>query len=163
MRIFNQNKTVEIENPDLEKGYLIDDELVLHHEAVDGVEEQGHYEVVRVYPSGGKDVEWKVDVPKVEGHEAYDEIEDIKVYVEYTEEELRQIALDKEILSTESALARFKECIAQIDYRTIKYIEGELTEEEFRLHKIEKQELRKKINELEEKLKELKESKPKEE
>ena len=89
MRIFNADKTQELENPDLALGYLLDDTLfIAHHEAIEAVEEQGHYETVAEYPNGGKDVVWVVDVPAVEAREAYDEYEDIKVYIPYTEEEL---------------------------------------------------------------------------
>lgn len=100
MRIFNEDKTQEITEFDLEKGYLVDDEIkvehaaeVVHHDAVAHVEGKGHYETIREYPNGGKDVKWVVDVPYVEGHEAYDEVvreayydmEQIKVYIPYPE------------------------------------------------------------------------------
>ena len=80
MRVLNEDKTLELKEYDLEKGYLVDDEIkvpheavTVHHEAVAHVEEQGHYEVIREYPNGGKDVMWVVDVPYVEGCDAYDE------------------------------------------------------------------------------------------
>ena len=100
MRVLNEDKTLELTEYDLEKGYLVDDEIkvpheavVVHHEAVAHVEEQGHYEVIKEYPNGGKDVMWVVDVPYVEGHDAYDEevspaytsLEQVKVYKPYTE------------------------------------------------------------------------------
>lgn len=118
MRVFNEDKTIELKEYDLKLGYLIDDKIVIHHdaeiihhdaeiihhEALEGVEGQGHYEVVKEYPNGGKDVKWVIDVPKVEANEAYDEIvkeaydeivkeayddvEEIKIYIPYTEEEL---------------------------------------------------------------------------
>lgn len=78
----------ELENPNLEKGYLQDSVHIIHHEAIAAVEEQGHYEVIAEYPNGGKDVDWIVDVEAVEAAEAWDEYEDILRYVEYTEEEL---------------------------------------------------------------------------
>ena len=57
----------EVFNPDLELGYLQYAHILKeHHRAVEAVEEQGHYEVIAVYPNGGKDVEWVVDVPGVE-------------------------------------------------------------------------------------------------
>lgn len=89
MRIFDENG-IEIESPDLEKGYLKNDRLLVqHHEAVKAVEEIGHYEVIAQYPNGGQDVEWVVEVPGVEAKEAWDEYEDILRYVTYTETELR--------------------------------------------------------------------------
>jgi peptidoglycan/xylan/chitin deacetylase (PgdA/CDA1 family) len=47
------------------------------------VEEVGHYETRR-YPNGGCSKEWVVDTPAVE---AYDEYEEIQVYVPYTQEQ----------------------------------------------------------------------------
>ena len=81
----------EVENPDLELGYLQDSHIhVAHHPAIEAVEEQGHYEVIAEYPNGGKDVKWVVDVEGVEAVEAWDEYEDILRYVLYSEEELDQ-------------------------------------------------------------------------
>jgi hypothetical protein len=89
MKIFDENG-IEIEFPDLEKGYLKNDVLLIkHHSAVEAVEEQGHYEVVAKYPNGGQDVDWVVDVPGIEGQEAWDETEDILRYIPYTELELK--------------------------------------------------------------------------
>lgn len=91
MRIFDQNN-IEIVSPDMSLGYLVDDRmLIAHHEEVQSIAEQGHYEVIAEYPNGGKDVEWVVDVPGVEYQEAYDEYEDIYRYILYTEEELQAI------------------------------------------------------------------------
>lgn len=90
MRILDMHDR-ELFNPDLELGYLQDAKiLIAHHPAVEAVEEQGHYEVIARYPNGGKDVEWVVDVPKVDAVEAWDEYEDILRYVEYTAEELAE-------------------------------------------------------------------------
>ena len=91
MRIFDENKTIELTNYDREKGYLKPDKLfIAHHEAVEAVEEQGHYETIAEYPNGGKAVEWVVDVEAVEAKEAYDEYEDIQVFVPYTTEEIEK-------------------------------------------------------------------------
>lgn len=89
MRIFDENG-IEIESPNLEKGYLKNDRLLIqHHEAVEAVEEVGHWETVAEYPNGGKDVEWIVDTPGVEAAEAWDEYEEILRYIPYTETELK--------------------------------------------------------------------------
>lgn len=89
MRIFDENG-IEIESPDLEKGYLKNDSLfIMHHEAVAAVEEVGHYEVVAEYANGGKDVEWIIDTHGVEANEAWDEYEDILRYIAFTETELK--------------------------------------------------------------------------
>lgn len=91
MRVFEETKTKELTEYNLYKGYLKDDKLLIaRHEAVEAVEEKGHYETIAEYPNGGKDVEWVVDVPAVEAKEAYDEYEEIQVYVPYTEKELEK-------------------------------------------------------------------------
>lgn len=81
----------EIEYPDLELGYLQEAQVLkVHHEAVEAVEEQGHWETIAKYPNGGKDVKWIIDVPAIEAAEAWDEYEDILRYVLFTEEELKE-------------------------------------------------------------------------
>ena len=91
MRIFDENN-VEITYPDQSLGYLVPEEMfVAHHEAVNAVQEQWHYETVKVYPNGGKDVTKVIDVPGVEAREAWDEYEKILRYIRYTEEELAEI------------------------------------------------------------------------
>ena len=96
MRILDVD-SYELEVPDLTLGYLRDERIFKeHHEAVEAVEEQGHWETLAEYPNGGKDVAWVVDVPGVEAQEAWDEYEDIYRYLLYTEEELAEIAEAKE-------------------------------------------------------------------
>lgn len=95
MRIFNEEKTQEIFSPDLSEGRLKEDKLfVAHHDAVAESKEIGHWETVREYANGGKDVTWVIDTPAAEACEAYDEYEDIFVYIPYTEEELCARAAD---------------------------------------------------------------------
>lgn len=91
MRIFNEDKTQEIQNPDLELGYTKKDKLFLaHHEAQEEIQQQSHYEVIAEYPNGGKDLEEVIDVEYQPAKEAWDEYEDILVYTPFTEEELRE-------------------------------------------------------------------------
>lgn len=91
MRIFDINN-IELTNPDLSRGYLKEDRIfVKHHEAVEPVEEQWHYEVIAEYPNGGKDIQKVIDVVGVEAKDAWDEYEDIQRYIEYTEDELKEI------------------------------------------------------------------------
>ena len=94
MRIFDQNgNELQREDIDFSKGYLVDDTLfVEHHEAIEAVAEEGHWETVAEYENGGKDVAWIIDVPGVEAQEAWDEYEKIQRYILYTEEELEAIA-----------------------------------------------------------------------
>lgn len=79
---------VEIATPDLTKGYLKPETQTIHHDAVAGVEEVSHYETIREYPNGGKDVKKVVDVKAVSAQEAYDEEVEVQRYVLYTAEEL---------------------------------------------------------------------------
>lgn len=95
MRILDINNT-EIVNPDLSLGRLVEEKIfVAHHEAVQAVKEQGHYETIAEYPNGGKDAVWIVDVEGVQAKDAWDEYEDIYRYTPYTEDELASIAEKK--------------------------------------------------------------------
>ena len=88
MRILDENN-VEITSPGLSLGYLVEEEVfVAHHPAVEEVPEQWHYETIKEYPGGGKDVVKVIDVPGMEAKGAWDEYETIKRDVPYTEEEL---------------------------------------------------------------------------
>ena len=88
MRILDENG-LEISSPDLDLGYLVEEQLLLeHHPKVEAVREKGHYETVAEYPNGGKDIEWVVDVPGVAATDAWDEYEAILRYVLFTEDEL---------------------------------------------------------------------------
>jgi hypothetical protein len=95
MRILDINN-IEIENPDLSLGKLVGEKIfIAHHEATEAIEEQFHYEVVKEYPNGGRDVKKVTDVEATEEKDAWDEYEDIYRYVLYTEEELAQIEVEK--------------------------------------------------------------------
>ena len=110
MRIFDENN-VEIEKPNPELGYLKENKLFIqHHEAIEAIEEQGHYEVIAVYPNGGKDVEWVVDVPGVEAQEAWDEYEDVLRYVLYDEEQLAEMEVQRK--AEEERQARYEGLMA---------------------------------------------------
>lgn len=78
-----------METYDLQTGHIVAGRKTIHHEAVEGVAEQGHYEIIREYPeTGGKDVKWVVDAPGVHGNGAWDEEVPTYTYVPYTPEEL---------------------------------------------------------------------------
>lgn len=139
MRVFNENKTIELTEYDLEKGYLKADKLFIkHHEAVTEVKEQGHYKTIAEYPNGGKDIEWVVDVPAVQAKAAYDEYEDIQVFIPYTAKEL-----------AEREIAELKKKLDEWDYKTSKYVDGEYTEEEWDAIKAQRKAWRDRINDLE--------------
>ena len=146
MKVYNQDKTEILAEYDLEKGYLKEDKLFIkRHKAVKAVEEQGHYETVKEYPNGGKDVEWVVDVPGVEAKEAYDEYEDIQVYIPYNEKELERMAAEREICELKAKLR-------DSDYKAIKYAEGLVPEADYAPIKEQRQTWRDRINLLEQTL-----------
>ncbi len=115
MKVYNEDKTKILSDYDLTKGKLVEDKIIIHHEAVNGVEEQGHYKVIAEYPNGGKDVEWVVDVKGVETKEAYDEEERIYIYKPFTEEEKKNILRSKR----ERMLIAFDKYKSSVNYGII--------------------------------------------
>ena len=69
-------------------GYLTDDTEEIIHPAVEGVEEQWHWETVTEYPNGGRDVQKIIDRPGVQAQEEWVEQVPIQKYIRYTAEEL---------------------------------------------------------------------------
>lgn len=103
------NEAMEpIENPDLSLGYLTDSTRTVHHEAVDGVEEQFHYVTIAEYENGGKDVEKVIDVPGVEAQPAWDEEIPIQIYHQYTQEELDRIEAERNRPTMEERVAQLE-------------------------------------------------------
>ena len=93
MKIYNELKTEILDNPDLENGYLKDDTIVVRVVPEQAeVQEQFHYDYKNYKNKDGKvygrdrikviDVAYKPYTPE------HEEIEDIKVYIPYNEEEL---------------------------------------------------------------------------
>lgn len=114
MRILDTNG-IELENPDLTLGYLTEDKVLFaHHEAVEAMEEQWHYETIAEYPNGGKDVAKVVDVPGVEAKDAWDEYETIQRYIPYTDEELAEIEAQKSRPTVEDRVAELEEALTMI-------------------------------------------------
>ena len=108
MRILNEN-SVEISNPDLSLGYLSEEKiLVAHHLAMEEVLEQWHYETIKEYSNGGKDVANIIDVAGVEAKEAWDEYETIQRYILYTDEQLKEIENQKNQPSMEERIAELE-------------------------------------------------------
>lgn len=95
MRVLNLDGVEII--PDDTLGYT-QEELILiqHHDAIEAVEEQWHYEVIKEYPNGGKDLQKVIDIPGVEATDAWDETEEILRWYPYTEEELAERAAAEE-------------------------------------------------------------------
>lgn len=108
MEIYNENME-RIENPDLTLGRLTPSTRTEHHEAIPGVEEKWHYEVVREYPNGGKDIAKVIDVPGVKAQEAWDEEIPIQIYVPYTPEELERMEKERNKPTQEQRIAALEE------------------------------------------------------
>lgn len=113
---------LKLEDIDLNAGKLVDETITVHHDAVEGVEEVSHVEVLKEYyetgPDGtpvldedghkvvfGKDVKTIIDVPGVEAKDAWDEQEEIQRYIPYTAEELDKIAKEKADAQASAAVA----------------------------------------------------------
>ena len=110
MKIIDETGAV-VENPDLTLGYLTGSTEEITHPAVEGVEEQWHWETVTEYPNGGKDVQKIIDRPGVQAQEEWVEQVPVQRYIRYTEEELA--AREKERQQAEEA-ARLPETIASL-------------------------------------------------
>lgn len=80
MKIYNEDKTQIIENPDLTKGYLINDIIMVNPSQ----SEIFHYEMKK-YENAGIEKIKIIDQPHKPA-----EFEEIKVFILYTHEELRQ-------------------------------------------------------------------------
>lgn len=148
MRIFNENKTQELlrENCDSTKGKFESDTLTTHIVGQQEVKEQWHYETIREYSNGGKDIKKVIDVKYQPFIAEHDETEKILVYKSYTEDELKVMEIQRRI-------GDLKQKLADTDYKAIKYAEGELMAEEYEETKIQRRTWREKINKLEEELK----------
>lgn len=111
-RIFNETKTEELQNPDMMYGYLKDDKLLIaHHEAQEEVKEQKHEELLHEYPNGGKEYIEVIDVPYQPAKEAWDEYEDILVYVPYGQEQINRNLSARYIPSASSSAAALEKVL----------------------------------------------------
>ena len=88
MKVYNKEKTQILTEYDLTKGYLIEDTITINQPEIPAVEEQFHYETIKEYENGGKDVKKVVDVAGVEYQPAKTYEEEIYVYIPYTPNEL---------------------------------------------------------------------------
>ena len=147
MRILDADNN-EITNPDLDKGHLEIEKIVIkHHDAVQKSAGKSHIEFVKVYSNGGKDVATIWDEEPTEAKDAWDETEQIQRYVLYTDDELKERAEQEEaerqaeliptnedlseaaldlassVSDNESALAELGEYIASLEERIAK-LEG---------------------------------------
>lgn len=91
MKVYNKEKTKILTEYDLLRGYIKEDTIEVHYPEVKAVEEKGHYETIREYANGGKDVKWVVDVKGVEYKPDRYEEEKIYVYTPYEGEEKKEM------------------------------------------------------------------------
>lgn len=110
MKIIDENGAA-IETPDLTLGYLVGGTEPVEHPAVEGVEEQWHWETVTEYPNGGKDVQKVVDRPGVQAQEEWVEQVPIQKYIRYTAEEL---AAQEEARKKAEAWEKLPETVAAL-------------------------------------------------
>ena len=111
MKILDENGAV-VESPDLTLGYLTTSTEEITHPAVEGVEEQWHWETVTEYPNGGKDVQKVIDVPGVPAQAAWTEQVPVQRYIRYTEEEL---AAQEEERKKQEAKDKLPETVAALN------------------------------------------------
>jgi hypothetical protein len=142
MRIFNEDKTIELTEVDEAIGYLKEDVIETDIPEQKEVLEKWHYEVIAEYPNGGKDVKKVVDVEGKPYIPAHTEREEIWVYIPYTAEELVKMTAEREI-------SELKQKLRDTDYQAIKFAEGELSEDEYAYMKAQRRAWRDRINELE--------------
>lgn len=131
-----QGNELQHNDIDYAKGKLVDETITVHHDAVEGVEEVSHVEVLKEYyetgPDGtpvldedghkivfGKDVKTIIDVPGVEAKEAWDEQEEIQRYIPYTAEELDKIAKEKADAQASAAVAAAEKSAIRLITRKI--------------------------------------------
>lgn len=135
MRVFNQEKTQELKEYDLTKGYLKQDILDVHK---DFIEEKGHYELVKEYPNGGKDYKWVIDTL---GQEEEDHKEDIYVYIPFSEEDILNFELSELIAwfdEYDNQVKQYERCIrlgVEFD-KDIQKLDNEATQKQLRIREI---------------------------
>ena len=110
MKIIDETGAV-IENPDLTLGYLTTSTEEVAHPAVEGVEEQWHWETVTEYPNGGRDVQKIVDRPGVQAQKEWVEKVPIQKYIRYTAEEL---SAQEEARKKQEAKDKLPETVAEL-------------------------------------------------
>lgn len=146
MRIFNEDKTIELQESEIDEslGELVLDTLFVRHVPYQAeVQQESHYEVIVEYPNGGKEVEEVIDIPYQAEVLEHDEYEDILVFKLFTEKELAKNKIEE-----------LKGNLTETDYQAIKFAEGELTAEEYEPMRLQRKAWRDEINNLEKVIKE---------
>lgn len=142
MRIFNQDKTIELTEYDLTLGCLQEDELVTIT-AEEASEDASSAEFDIVNEQDGKITTQIKSTVQYDGKNYIrTTVEKILVYIEYTEAELRT-------MEAEARIAELEQMLKDTDYLAIKNSEGCFTEEEYAPIKAQRQAWRDEINALE--------------
>lgn len=125
MKIYSEDKTKELKESDIDysKGYLKNDILETIIPAIKEVKEEGHYEVIKEYENGGKDVEWIIDVPGIKEQEEQLIKENIQVYVLFSDAELEEIENNKKVQEA-------RQYLKDTDYIANKIIEYQVLNKE---------------------------------
>ena len=114
MKIYNELKTQELKEYDLKKGYLKEDKIIIKtHEAQKEVEE-----IVAEYPNGGKDVKIVIDTPYQPAKDAWNEYEDIQIYIPFSQEQLK-----------EQKISELKQRLSQLSEDIIQSTAGEIIDD----------------------------------
>lgn len=122
----------------MENGYFKKIEKTIHHDAIPYQEEKSHYETVREFPNGGKEVVKVIDSPEIQARDAYDETVYEDVWAEFTQKEKNEIRISE-----------LKRLLAESDYQAIKYAEGVISVSDYAPIKAKREMWRKEINDLE--------------
>ena len=96
MRVFNEDKTQELQEYDLTLGHLQSDKLLVNHQ--DAIEENIVYKEIKHYDKNGKLVGVAKRIDEENSKFAQPEIneyEDIQIYIPYTTTEFNNIACRK--------------------------------------------------------------------
>ena len=140
MEIFDiHNNLIAREDYDPSMGLLKEEEvLVAEHPAQEFIQEQGHYEVIREYANGGREVKWVVDVPGQKACEAWTEYKTILRLIPFTDKQKAMMEIDD-----------LKEQLLATDYNILKIMEGAATLSEMSEIIAQRAAWRERINELE--------------
>ena len=116
MEIYNEQMQ-RIEKPDMALGWLEEAVRIVHHAAIEGIEEKWHYEVAAEYANGGKDVRRVVDVPGVQAKATWEEKIPILIYHPFTQEELAQQEEEKNRPTIQQRMDRMEEAVQALSGR----------------------------------------------
>lgn len=111
MKIVDENGVELIGEPDLALGRLVDDTEIVHHEAVEGVQQVSHYVPIEHLANGSTIVDEVIDVPGVDPKPAWDETVPIQRYIKYTQDELDEQERQRE---HESQMNQMPDTVARL-------------------------------------------------